>query len=345
MIAVHKEGIVLDKTDLEFENEGVLNPAILQEGNSVHVFYRAVRKGNHSTIGYCLFDGPLKIAFRSKEPLLVPETDYESVGLEDARVVEIEGKYYMTYTAYDGWNALGCLAVSDDLKTWEKKGFIVPYISYDRFAEIARIADLVKYKYLRFGPVPGAHKSVERESILWDKNTILFPRKINGKFVFFHRIYPDIQVVKVDSFDDLTPEFWENYLLHLQEHIVMHSRYEHEFSYLGGGCPPIESTVGWVVIYHGVRDTPNGYVYSACAALLDTDHPERELARLPYALFTPEIGWEQEGYVNNVCFPTGTALFEDTLYIYYGAADERIACASLSFSALVNELVLYIKTK
>src|SRR5688572_15238622 len=113
MIAVHREGIILDKTELAFENEGVLNPAILQEGSSVHIFYRAVAEGNHSTIGYCLLDGPLKIAYRSKEPLMVPETEYEAVGLEDARIVQIEGKYYMTYTAYDGWNALGCLAVSE----------------------------------------------------------------------------------------------------------------------------------------------------------------------------------------------------------------------------------------
>jgi predicted GH43/DUF377 family glycosyl hydrolase len=60
-------------------------------------------------------------------------------------------------------------------------------------------------------------------------------------------------------------------------------------------------------------------------------------------LFSPEYQWELNGEVNNVCFPTGTALFEDTLYIYYGAADERIACASLSLSALTAELVKNIQ--
>ncbi len=62
MIELKKEGIILKKTHLEFENEGVLNPAVIREGDSVHLFYRAVQKGNYSTIGYCRLDGPLTIA-------------------------------------------------------------------------------------------------------------------------------------------------------------------------------------------------------------------------------------------------------------------------------------------
>ncbi len=85
----------------------------------------------------------------------------------------------------------------------------------------------------------------------------------------------------------------------------------------------------------------NGHIYSACAALLKLDDPSIEIARLPYALFSPEQEWELKGTVDNVVFPTGTALFGDTLYIYYGAADEQIACASLSLSALVDELLHY----
>ena len=95
------------------------------------------------------------------------------------------------------------------------------------------------------------------------------------------------------------------------------------------------------MIYHGVQDTVDGFVYSACAALLDIDNPIKEIARLPYALFKPEEEWELIGEVNNVCFPTGTVVIEDTLYIYYGAADEQIACKSMSVSALVQELLLH----
>lgn len=53
MVHVKREGVILEGTSLEFENEGVMNPAVMAEGNTVHMFYRAVREGNHSTIGYC----------------------------------------------------------------------------------------------------------------------------------------------------------------------------------------------------------------------------------------------------------------------------------------------------
>lgn len=93
-----------------------------------------------------------------------------------------------------------------------------------------------------------------------------------------------------------------------------------------------------MIIYHGVQDKIDGYVYSACAALLDLKNPQIELARLPYPLFFPEKSWELKGEVNNVCFPTGAIVEEETLFIYYGAADERIAVASLNINELLAEL-------
>jgi predicted GH43/DUF377 family glycosyl hydrolase len=122
---------------------------------------------------------------------------------------------------------------------------------------------------------------------------------------------------------------------------VLDPIYAHESSYVGSGCPPIETEHGWLLIYHGVEETNKGFVYSACAALLDLNDPSKVLARLPYALFSPEYKWELKGVVNNVVFPTGTALFGNTLFIYYGAADTYIACASVSLLELVAELLTY----
>lgn len=341
MLRVKKEGVVLSKTNLEFENEGVLNPAALREGNQVHIFYRAVREGNFSTIGYCLLDGPLKLKSRHAQPILVAEYDYEKHGLEDPRLVKIEDTYYLTYTAYDGNNALGALAISTDLKHWEKLGIIVPQFTYGEFKELTRFEDSAWSKYARYNSYGGILRHNETNLLVWDKNLVFFPRKINGQLCFLHRIKPDIQiVVAVNSISELTPVFWETYFLHLDEHIVLTPKYDHEASYIGGGCPPIETKLGWLVIYHGVHDSASGYVYSACAALLDLDNPQKEIARLPYPLFEPEFSWELKGEVDNVCFPTGAVLFDDTLYIYYGAADERIACASLSLNELLHELTL-----
>ena len=337
MVEVKKEGIVLKKTALGFENEGVLNPAIIREGNFVHIFYRAVRHGNYSTIGYCKLDGPLTIVERHETPILIPRSEYESQGVEDPRIVKIDDLYYLTYTAYDGVNALGSLATSTDLKHFDSKGIIVPQIGFDEFKLLAECSGEVNKKYFRHG----RHHSPEKKIFLWDKNVIFFPRRINGKLTFLHRVRPGIQIAAVHDLTDLTKEFWDDYLLHLHKYIVIDPVLEHhESSYIGGGCPPIETKEGWLMIYHGVHDTPQGYVYSACAALLDLENPQKEIARLPYPLFKPEFYWELHGVVDNVVFPTGTALFDDTLYIYYGAADKQIGCASVNLQALIDELLL-----
>jgi beta-1,2-mannobiose phosphorylase / 1,2-beta-oligomannan phosphorylase len=177
--------------------------------------------------------------------------------------------------------------------------------------------------------------------LLWDKNLIFFPRKIDGKFCFLHRIKPDMQiVVGVENLKDLDTAFWQNYFTRFDEYIVLAPKYPHEVSYVGGGCPPIETDKGWLIIYHGVHDTVKGYVYSACAALLNIENPQIEIARLPYPLFTPEKIWELKGEVNNVCFPTGAIVDDGILYIYYGAADEHIAVASIQLNELLDELLL-----
>ena len=341
MVAVKKEGVILRKTALTFENEGVLNPATYQDGNTVHLFYRAVRKGNHSTVGYCRLEGPMEIVERKDSFLLGPQFDYEAHGIEDPRIVKIDDLFYLTFAAYDGMNALGGLATSKDLITFERKGLIVPQITFEHFRKLAECSMALNEKYSRFHSYFHPLATNENIILLWDKNVVFFPRRINGKLTFLHRIKPDIQIVSIDNLQELTPTFWEHYFLHFNEHIVITPKYEHEISYVGAGCPPIETPEGWLMIYHGVYDSVSGYVYCACAALLDLENPQREVARLPYPLFKPELEWEVKGDVNNVVFPSGTTLFGDTLYVYYGAADSRIACASMSLSELINELKSY----
>lgn len=341
MLNVIKEGIIIEKTTLDFENEGVLNPAAIKEGEFVHLFYRAVSKGNHSSIGYCKLKGPFTVVQRNKVALLNPEFEYECHGIEDPRIVKIEDTNYLTYTAYDGVNALGCLATSKDLIHFEKKGIILPQMTYEEFNHLAETKGLINEKYFRYNQHDRILEKDGKKMLIWDKNLIFFPRKINGKFYFMHRIRPEIQIiVAIENLKELTIKFWQDYFLNFNDFVILNSRYEHEVSYIGGGCPPIETELGWLIIYHGVHDTPKGYVYSACAALLDLEDPKKEIARLPYPLFFPEKPWELKGEVNNVCFPTGAVVFDDILYIYYGAADERIASASMSLKELLKELML-----
>ncbi|WP_073120511.1 glycoside hydrolase family 130 protein [Reichenbachiella agariperforans] len=339
MFTLKKEGVLLDKTDFEFENEGVLNPAVIQEGDTVHVFYRAVRKGNHSTIGYCKLNGPLEVLQRNETPLLAPHLEYESQGIEDPRIVKIDDLYYMSFTAYDGVNAMGCLATSADLVNFDRQGIIVPQFTYEDFHRMAECNLHLNEKYKRLHLQNNVDSRNRKKILLSDKNVVFFPRKINGRFFFFHRIKPDIQIASVENIGGLTKAYWQDYLMQFDQHILITPKYEHEISYVGGGCPPIETEAGWLVIYHGVRDSVEGYVYCACTSLLDLNDPTIELARLPYPLFQPDVSWELKGEVNSVVFPTGTALFDDKLYIYYGAADTRIAVASVSLTELITELL------
>lgn len=340
MIEVKKEGIIANKTDWSFECNGILNPAVIKRDNEIHLFYRAVSKTNRSSIGYCKMRTPLKIDRRSDIPLLFPQFNYESQGVEDPRITKIDDLFYLTYTAYDGVNALGALAVSKDLVTFEKRGIIVPMITYDEFRYLTANTKIVGKRYHLHNS-----KKLAQNGILWDKNVVFFPRRINGKLYFLHRIKPDIQIVAVNVIENLSDKFWKDYFLHFDDHIFLSPKHEHELSYVGGGCPPIETAFGWLLIYHGVCDKQEGYVYSACAALFDLENPQNEIARLPYPLFKPEYEWELRGKVNNVCFPTGAVVIKDILYIYYGAADERIACASVNLSVLLAELLNYTDEK
>ena len=208
MIQVNKLGILLRKTSNTFENEGVLNPAVIKVGNTIHLFYRAVTKDNYSTIGYCALSAPMVIRERAEVPVLFPQAEYEFKGLEDPRIVKIEDTYYLSYTAFNGINALGALATSKDLVHWEKHGIIVPEITYEEFKHFTETDSTGHEKYLRFNDYQKSHQSQERKIFLWDKNLIFFPRKIDNKFCFLHRIKPDIQiVVAIEKLEDLTNSF------------------------------------------------------------------------------------------------------------------------------------------
>jgi predicted GH43/DUF377 family glycosyl hydrolase len=174
--------------------------------------------------------------------------------------------------------------------------------------------------------------------LLRDKDVVLFPRKINGKFVMLHRIWPGIQIVYFEQWSELNDLFWKKYIENLKDYIVLDPKGTFEVNYIGAGGPPIETADGWLLIYHGVQETTTGNLYHAGAALLQLDKPEVEIARLNLPLFSPTTQWEIEGEVNDVVFPTGHALFGEDLYIYYGAADKHTAVAKMNINELLDEL-------
>jgi len=335
MIKISEGKVILEsRPDFEFENLGVLNPACVEKDGLIHLFYRAIRQDRLSSIGYCQIKDD-KIIYRADKAILVPEYDYESQGIEDPRITFFEGKYYLLYTAYDGQNALVAYAVSSDLISWEKRGVISPQMSYDRAEDIFRNNQLDK----RYAHFERWYRFSRGEKVkLWEKDTALFPKRINGKMAMIHRVLPGIQICYFDNFSDLNNNYWEKYLANLSKYIVIDPQTKFESAYLGGGCVPIETDRGWLLIYHGVDIENNQRFYSAGAMLLDKDDPQKVIGRLPYPLFSPEADWEKQGVVNNVVFPTGAVVKDGLLSIYYGAGDKRIAVKSVIIKDLLEEL-------
>src|SRR5579864_4344165 len=125
MISSKNEGVILEKSHHPFERNGVLNPAYIEVQGLGHMYYRAVSDSNISTIGYCELKDD-KVIKRLDHPLLVPEHDYEKQGLEDPRIVCLDGTYYLFYTGFDGKNAVVAYATSKDLVRFKKHGVISP---------------------------------------------------------------------------------------------------------------------------------------------------------------------------------------------------------------------------
>ncbi|HLD00488.1 MAG TPA: pesticidal protein Cry7Aa [Candidatus Nanoarchaeia archaeon] len=337
MLHVKKEGLLLKPSSRPFESKGVFNPAAIKVGRYVHMFYRAWDRDNHSTIGYCKLDGPLKVVQRSAKPILYNKNKKVRREYEDPRIVKLGNTYYLTYIVYDGKNVSIHYAVSKNLKQFKEMGQISPNITYDEAEDHFRACqDELKERYFLF---ESYFKETDgKDVLLWDKDAFLFPKKINGQFALVHRILPDIQVIYFKKFSDLTTNYWRKYLRNLCRYVILESKHWYETRNVGGGCPPIETDKGWLLIYHAVDDMDKGKTYRAGAALLDKKNPTKVIGHHHEPLFSPTKPWEKEGNVKNVVFPTGTAVFGDLLYIYYGAADKYIAAASVSLSGLVDEL-------
>src|SRR3989344_8453194 len=257
MIKSRNEGVIIEKSDLAFERQAVLNPAYIEVDGVGHLFYRAVSNENVSTIGYCQLKGN-KVVKRLTHPLLVPEHDYEKQGLEDPRIVCLGGTYYLFYTAFDGKNAVVAYATSTDLVSFEKHGVISPRINYREVMD--SLHDFEKRAlYRSFAESTAQMRGTD--VFLWEKDSFIFPKKIGGKYALVHRVLPGIQIIYFDNFSDLDDKYWQDYFPSFSESILLEPEQEDEI-FIGGGCPPIETPDGWLLIYHPVTKKNGEKVYN-----------------------------------------------------------------------------------
>ncbi len=174
----------------------------------------------------------------------------------------------------------------------------------------------------------------------FNRNGVLFPRRVDGMYQMLSRPSDNGHTPFGDIYLSESPD-----LVHWGRHRrVMTTRpYTWESTKVGAGPTPIETPEGWLLIYHGVLTSCNGFVYSMGAALLDLDEPWKVIARSRDYLISPQMPYEQIGDVQNVTFPCAALLDEPTgrLTIYYGAAD-TVTCLAHGY---LNEVIDFVKAR
>ena len=218
-----------------------------------------------------------------------------------------------------------------------------PYYAYD--PRLIKVEDeyFIIWCTEFYGPTIGLAKTkdfktfvrLENAFLPFNRNGVLFPRKINGEYKMLSRVsdngHTPFGDIFVSSSKDLT--YWGKHR-HVME---KGGNGWWQGLKIGGGPAPIETEVGWLMIYHGVILNCNGYVYSMGVAILDKDEPSKVLYRAKYYIMTPEEEYETVGFVPNVVFPCSTLIDkEGHIAIYYGAADTYVALAFTTVDELVD---------
>ena len=178
-------------------------------------------------------------------------------------------------------------------------------------------------------------KSFERFGVIMppeDKDAALLPRRINGNWAMIHRpVTPTGAHMWISYSPDL--RYWGRHK------VILEARRGGwwDANKIGLCSPPIETSKGWLTIYHGVRQTAAGSIYRLGLALFDLEKPEVCLQRGNSWIFGPETLYERGGDVSDVVFPCGQTIDADgdTIQLYYGAADSSMALATGSVSALL----------
>ncbi len=309
--------LIAPRGENHWEAMTTFNPAAIYEGGQVHLLYRAQGHDYVSVVGYASSADGLTINDRHNQPCYIPKEKFEESGgpaavaafmsgggfggCEDPRLTRIGDKIYMTYVAFNGYSepriALTSISVEDFLNHrwfWEKPVLISP---------------------------PG----------VIDKSAVIFPEKVNDKYVILHRVFPDILLDFVDSleFDGST---W------LKGEYRIKIRPDHwDSRKVGAGAPPLKTNAGWLLIYYSV-DERDDRRYKIGAMLLDLIDPTKVLHRTNNPILEPNERYENEGFKPGVAYPCGAVIIGETLFVYYGGADTVVCVATANLSDFLNNL-------
>lgn len=320
----------------EWESLITCNPGVIYDKGIFYMLYRCAGNDEKHVIRFGLATSTDGFHFKreSNSPVFGPSEDGPDGGcVEDPRIVKFDNEFYITY-AYRPFPPGRYWTFAHDVVLTPECGENAPTAIRENMGNTGLAVTTDFKSFRRLGRLT--------HSCLDDRDVILFPEKVNGKYVLMHR--PKQYVG--ESYGVKYPSIWLKFsddLLSWEDKpstlliTGIEGTWEEK---IGGSTPPIRTEAGWLVLYHGVEKGGVGH-YRAGALLLDFNDPTKVIGRTPNPILEPEEDYETQGMYDGCVFPTGNVVVDGTLYVYYGAADKYVGVATCK----VEELVDYLKSE
>lgn len=329
----YKKNPILSANENYWEERCVLNPGVIydEEKEKFVMLYRAAGNDKEHIIrfGLALSSDGIHFDRVGNNPIFSSTRDDADGGcVEDPRIVKIGEAYYITYAARAFAPGQYWLPESPFPPIYLTENDVYD-TSFPKYASknitatfLAVTKDFRHYK--RLGRITEARVD--------NRDVVLFPEKVNGKYVVISRPKFKDGGVKMPS---IWIAFTEDLLEYEKPTLLMTGEQKWETQRIGAGTPPIKTDEGWFMLYHGVDDDG---VYRVGAVLMDLNNPCKIIARTKAPIMEPDQPYELDGIYNGCVFPTGAVVKNGTLYVYYGCADKYISLATADFCQLIKYL-------
>jgi predicted GH43/DUF377 family glycosyl hydrolase len=330
-VQLHRSGRnpILTPTALEWESEAVFNPAAFTDNGRVHLLYRAMGPDGVSRLGYASSEDGIHFDERLDYPVFTPRKGFGApteeaihgpqtydiianpsgggwAGCEDPRAVKVDGRVYLSYVAFDGWNfvrqALTSIALPHvHAKNWQWRNPVL----------ISKPGEI-------------------------QKNWVIFPEKINGKFAILHGLSPKVHIEYLDSLDDLDGNTFIDSLPQAHGAGYTGRTDKWDSRVRGAGAPPLKTPLGWLLLYHATDKYDPGK-YKLGAMILDEHDPTKILYRSDNPVLEPQEWYENQGKPG-VVYTCGAVIVSGNLIVYYGGGDKHIAVARANIDKFIGAL-------
>lgn len=323
MFTIHRESnnpILSPNREHPWEAVATFNPSALVNENGTRIYYRAISSPDTlmtpssglSTIGTAFSEDGSN--FHSRRQVIIPEKPWEQFGCEDPRVTFFEGRWYAFYTALGGYpfgpdNIKVGVAIGDAPDLFTEKHLVTPFNA---------------------------------------KAATLFPERIDGDVVLMLTAHTDwtkehprpiIGIARSKHIEDFwDPSYWKHWHATLSSHALAELRREDD-DHIEVGATPIKTEHGWLLIYSYIQHfyDEHARTFSIEAAILNASNPQELISRTHPFLVVEEI-YEHYGLIPNIIFPSGATAHNDTLDIWYGAADTVCAKATAHLPDVLRAL-------